>query len=335
MVCFSACGIWCLADVSSVSPSSEQTEYELCNGPNIDSEDDFHTGCRKHQSQTNKQSFSGLHQTRTINQTQTRLTLVTTNNGPSPDYSNPDDHLQPTINIDSPGSQPTTVLRTTPTRTINQTQARLTLVTTNNGPSPDYSNPDDHLQPTTNIDSPGSQPTTVLRTTPSRTINQTQTRLTLVTTNNSPSPDYSNPDDHLQPTINIDSPGSQPTTVLRTTPSRTINQTQTRLTLVTTNNGPSPDYSNPDDHLQPTINIDSPGSQPTTVLRTTPTRTINQTQARLTLVTTNNGPSPDYSNPDDHLQPTTNIDSPGSQPTTVLRTTPTRTINQTQAYSTL
>ena len=25
MVCFVACGIWCLADVSSVSPSSEQT----------------------------------------------------------------------------------------------------------------------------------------------------------------------------------------------------------------------------------------------------------------------------------------------------------------------
>ena len=25
-VCFVACGIWCLADVSSVSPSSEQTE---------------------------------------------------------------------------------------------------------------------------------------------------------------------------------------------------------------------------------------------------------------------------------------------------------------------
>ena len=24
---FVACGIWCLADVSSVSPSSEQTEY--------------------------------------------------------------------------------------------------------------------------------------------------------------------------------------------------------------------------------------------------------------------------------------------------------------------
>ena len=25
MVCFFACGMWCLADVSSVSPSSEQT----------------------------------------------------------------------------------------------------------------------------------------------------------------------------------------------------------------------------------------------------------------------------------------------------------------------
>ena len=27
---FVACGIWCLADVSSVSPSSEQTESGVC-----------------------------------------------------------------------------------------------------------------------------------------------------------------------------------------------------------------------------------------------------------------------------------------------------------------
>ena len=122
---------------------------------------------------------------------------------------------------------------------------------TNNSPSQDYTNPDD--QPTTNIDSPGSQPRTVLlRTTPTRTINQLQTLthlghnqqqsfsglhkpgrstnykrwLTWVTTNKSPSQDYTNPDD--QPTTNIDSPGSQPRTVLlSTTPTRTINQLQT------------------------------------------------------------------------------------------------------------
>ena len=240
----------------------------------------------------------------------------------------PDD--QPTANIDSPGSQPTTVLRATQTRTINQPQTLthlghnqqqssglhkpgwstnrkhwLTWVTTNNSPSQDYTITDD--QPNTNIDSPGSQPTTVLlRTTPTRTINQPQTFthlghnqqqssglhkpgwstnhkhwLTWVTTNNSPSQDYTNPDD--QPNTNIDSPGSQPTTVLlRTTPTRTINQIQTLthlahnqqqsfsglhqpgrstnhkhwLTWLTTNNSPQ-DYTNLDD--QPTANTDSPG----------------------------------------------------------------------------
>ena len=191
----------------------------------------------------------------------------------------------------------------------------------------DYTNPDD--QPSTNIDSPGSQPTTVLlRTTPNWTTNQPQTLthlghnqqqsfsglhqpgrstnhkhwLTWVTTNNSPSQDYTNPDD--QPTTSIDSPGSQPTTVLlRTTPTRRINEPQILthlghnqqqsfsglhqlgrstnhkhwLTWVTTNNSPFQDYTNSDD--QPTTNIDSPGSQPTRVhLRTTPTRTINQPQ---------------------------------------------------------
>ena len=48
-------------------------------------------------------------------------TSVTASNSPSEDYTNRDD--QPTIKIDSPGSQPTTVLlRTTPTRTTNQMQ---------------------------------------------------------------------------------------------------------------------------------------------------------------------------------------------------------------------
>ena len=172
-------------------------------------------------------------------------------------------------------------------------------------PSQDYTNPDD--QRTTNfshnqqqsfsgLHQPGrlinqkrqSQPTTfLLRTRPTLTINQPQTS---VTTNNSPSQDYTNPDD--QPTTNVShnqqqsfsglhQPGrstnhklqSQSTTVfLRTIPTRTINQPQRQ-------------------------------SQSTTVhLRTTPARTINQPQ---TSVTTNNRPSQDYTNPDD--QPTTNV----------------------------
>ena len=68
-------------------------------------------------------------------------------------------------------------------------------------PSQDYTNQDD--QPTTNIDPPGSQPTTVLlRITPTRTINQPQT-VTLLGHNQQPSPsqDYTNQDD--QPTTNI------------------------------------------------------------------------------------------------------------------------------------
>ena len=163
-----------------------------------------------------------------------------------------------------------------------------------------------------------SQPTTVLlRTTPTRTINQLQTLTHLghnqqqsfsglhqpgrstnykrwliwVTTNNSPSQDYTNPDD--QPTTNVDLPGSQPTKVLlKTTPTRTINQPQTLthlghnqqqsfsglhqpgrstnykrwLTWVTTKNSPSQNYTNPDD--QPTTNVDSLGLRPFTVFNT-------------------------------------------------------------------
>ena len=193
-------------------------------------------------------------------------------NSPSQDYTNPDN--QPTTNVShnqqqsfsglhqprqstnyKRQSQPTTDLRTTPTQTINQLQ---TSVTANNRPSQDYTNQDD--QPTTNVShnqkrsfsglhQPGrstnykrqSQPTKVLlRTTPTQTINQPQTS---VSTNNSPSQDYTNPDD--QPTTNVShnqqrsssglhQPGrstnhkrqSQPTTVLLTTPTQTINQPQ-------------------------------------------------------------------------------------------------------------
>ena len=119
-----------------------------------------------------------------------------------------------------------------------------------------------------------------------------------VASNNSPSQDYSNPDD--QPTTNIDSPGSYPTIVLlRTTATWTINQQQTLI---------------------------HQGSQPSTVLlRTTATWRINQQQTLIhqghnhqqsfsglqqprqstnnkhwfTWVTTINSSSQDYSNQDD------------------------------------
>ena len=56
---------------------------------------------------------------------------------------------------------------------------------------------------------------------------------------------------------------------------------------------------------------------------------MTSTQLVETSVTINNSPSPSYTNPEDH--PTTIIDLPGSQPTTVLlRATPTRTSNQLQ-----
>ena len=189
-------------------------------------------------------------------------------------------------------------------------------------------------RPITNTDSPGSQPTTaLLRSTPTRMINKLQTLpylghnqqqpflglhqpgrlanckhwLTCVTTNNSPSQDYTNPDD--QPTTNADSPVSQLTTVLfRTTPTRTISQLQTSillghnqqqpfsglhqhrrsanykywLTCVITSNSSSQDYTNTDD--QPTTNIDSPWSKPTMVLlRTTSTGMISQLQTSIHL----------------------------------------------------
>ena len=139
---FFACGIWCLADASSVSPSSEQTEYELCNGPNIDSEDDFHTGCRN-----------------TSHNQQTVL-LRTTPTGRSTKHK-----------PDSPWSQPTTVLRrTTQTRTIicNQPQT-LTHLGHNQQQSSGLHHPGRSTKH--KPDSPWSQPTTVLpRTTQTRTI---------------------------------------------------------------------------------------------------------------------------------------------------------------------
>ena len=141
-------------------------------------------------------SFSGLHQPRRLANNKHRFTRVTTNNSPSKDYTNTDD--EPTTNIDSPGSKPTTVLATTPTLTIHQLQTLthlgcnqqqpfsglhqqgrsisykywLTCGTNNNSPH-DYTNLDD--QPTTNVDSLVSQPTTVLRTTPTQPISKLKT----------------------------------------------------------------------------------------------------------------------------------------------------------------
>ena len=139
-----------------------------------DSENDFDSGCRISQSQPK--------------------------NSPYQDYKNPDNLS--TTNVDSPESQPTTVLlTTTQTRTIYvpQTLTHLGLNQQQSFSGPTQ-NPDD--QRTTNMDSPGSQPTTV------------------------PSHDYTNPDDLC--TANIDPPGSQPTTVpLRTTKTRTIYVPQT------------------------------------------------------------------------------------------------------------
>ena len=271
-------------------------------------------------------------------------------------------------------SQPTTVLlRITPTWTIIQLQTLTHL--------------GHNQQQSSGLCQPGRS--TKLQALSRVTTNNSLSRstnykhwLTWVTTKNSPSQDYTNPDD--QPTANKNSPGSQQTTVLlRTTPTRMINQLQTLthlghnqqqsfsglhqpgrstnykhwLTRVTTNNSLSQDHTNPVD--EPTTNTQSLGSQATTfLLRTTPTRTINQLQTlthlgnnqqqsfsglhqpvrwtnhkhSVTWVTTNNVPSQDYTNSDD--QPVTNIDLPGSQTTTVLlRTTLTQTINQLQTLT--
>ena len=273
-------------------------------------------------------------------------TSVKTNNSPSQDCTSPDD--RPTTNVShnqqqslsglhqlvrstnhKRQSQPTTVpLRTTPTRTIDQPQ---TSVITNNSPSQDCTSPDD--RPNTNIShnqqqsfsglhqlvrstnhKRQSQPTTVpLRTTPTRTIDQPQTS---VITNNSPSQDCTNPDD--RPTTNVSHNQQQ------YSPSQDYTNSDDRPTTNVSHNqqqySPSQDYTSPDD--RPTTNVShnqqqsfsglhQPGrstnhkrqSQPTIVLlRTTPTRTIDQPQ---TSVITNNSPSQDCTSSND--RPTTNV----------------------------
>ena len=151
--------------------------------------------------------------------------------------------------------------------------------------------------------------------------------LTRVTTNNSISQDYINPDD--QPTTNINSINTncltdltwlwrwlphrlsksqaQLITVLsRTTSPRTINQPQTLTHL--------------GHHQQQSLaGLHHPG------------RSTNH-KHWLAWVTNNNSPLRTYTNPDN--QPTTNIDSPKSPPTTVLlRTASSRTINQPQTLT--
>ena len=93
-----------------------------------DSEDNLHTGCRN-VSHNQQQSFSGLHKpdTMTLKMTSTQVvqTSVTTNNIPSQDYTNPTQWLWRWLphRLSKHQSQPTTVLlRSTPTRTINQLQ---------------------------------------------------------------------------------------------------------------------------------------------------------------------------------------------------------------------
>ena len=218
-------------------------------------------------------------------------------------------HDQPTTNIDSPA-----------------------WVTTNSSPSQNCTNP--HDQPTTNIDSPGSQPTAVLlRTAPTRTINQPQT-LTQLGHNQQQSFSELHQPGHDQPTTNIDSPGSQPTAVLlRTAPARPWSTNHKHwLTWVTTNSSPSQNCTSPaminqpqtlthlghnqqqsfselhqPGHDQPTTNIDSPGSQPTIVLlRTAPTRPWSTNHKHwLTWVTTNSSPSQNCTNPAMINQPQT------------------------------
>ena len=127
-----------------------------------------------------------------------------------------------------------------------------------------------------------------------------------------------------------------------------MTSTQVVEMSVATSSRPPQGYTNTDN--QPTTNTGSLGSQPTTILfRATLTWTINQLQTlghsqqpslsglrqpgrstsykhQLTRITTNDSPQ-DYTNPDN--KPATNTDSLGSQPTTILlRTTPSRTIDQ-------
>ena len=80
------------------------------------------TSRQVHETSVNQQQFfSVVHQPGRSTNHKHWLTWVTTNNSSSQDHTNLDD--QPTTNIGSPGSQPTTVLlRTTPTRKINQLQ---------------------------------------------------------------------------------------------------------------------------------------------------------------------------------------------------------------------
>ena len=129
---------------------------------------------------------------------------------------------------------------------------------------------------------------------------------TSVTTNNSPSQDYTIPDD--QPTTNIDSPWSQPTTVLlRTTPSRTINQLQT-LTHLGHNRQQSfsglhqPGCSN--NSVQTLTQLGHNQQQSFSGLHQ-PGQSTNYKHG-LTWVTTNNSPSRDYANSGDRS--TTNSD---------------------------
>ena len=124
----------------------------------------------------------------------TQVVKTTTNNSPSQDYTSLDD--QPTANIDSPGSQPTTVLvRTThPNRTIKQQQTSIHMGHNQQKSFSGLHQPGRSTnQTSTHMSHKQQQPFTGLHQ-PGRLTNYKH-RFTWVTTNSSPSQDYTNPDD--------------------------------------------------------------------------------------------------------------------------------------------
>ena len=240
-------------------------------------EDGFHRGC-PNVSHNQQQPFSGLHKpdpmTLKMASTEVVETSVTTNNSPSQDYTNPTQWLK-----------------------MASTEVVETSVTTNNSPSQDYTNPTQWLK-----------------------MASTEVVQTSVTTNNSPSQDYTNPTQWPWRWLpqRLSKRQSQPTIVLlRTTQTRpndpedgfhrgcrnvshnkqqsfsglhkpdpmTLKMASTEVveTLVTTNNSPSQDYTNPTQWLWRLLPHRWPKrqSQLTTVFlitcdqaRTTLTRTI-------------------------------------------------------------
>ena len=197
--------------------------FDILCGVVFSDRDDFHTGCR---------------------------TSVTTNNSPSQDYTSPTQWLWRSLphRLSKRQSQPTTVLlRTTQadpmTLKITSTQVVQTSVTTNNSPSQDYTSPtndsEDHFHTgCPNVSHNQQQSFSVIHKPDPMTLKMTSTQVveTSVTTNNSPSQDYTNPTQWLWRWLphRLSKRQSQPTIVLlRTTSTWTINQLQTQKILKT------------------------------------------------------------------------------------------------------